>query len=438
MKAQLLRLSALLMVVVSFCGLSIAADDVTARNPIRPPLFSIDLVSPEVLTGTVGASDLLLPGELDTPEIIVPAEGMMLVDAADDVDALSFGLWEGCTITEFVLLFSVDRISEGSVPPDETLVGLGFPFNVQDQSVKHQAAGDAYMSLLLFTRLGAIPPGRDSLSSNNTLTVNQGDAGGVDFSLSPQGVSPNTPVLSSEQSNVNAGSGAQPPSAPGVLRAERGERPGPPNQVLFSLISESPALQILPGTGSGADIYIDYQPLEHDGGLVLYAAPSELGLIHDDDIDAMIVVETDFANGFTPGVDQIIFSLAPGSPSLVGTLGPGDLFTSSGNGIFGVYCFADQLGLYSSDNLNMLDYLVCDDVLTCAQDWAIGYVNNPCIGDLDGDNDVDLADLALLLSSYGLCAGDAGYVPAADFDGDECIGLSDLATLLAHYGESCP
>ena len=67
------------------------------------------------------------------PEIIVPAEGMMLVDAADDLDALSFGLWEGCMVTEFMLLFSVDRISEGSVPPDATLVALGFPFNIQDQ-----------------------------------------------------------------------------------------------------------------------------------------------------------------------------------------------------------------------------------------------------------------------------------------------------------------
>ena len=48
---------------------------------------------------------------------------------------------------------------------------------------------------------------------------------------------------------------------------------------------------------------------------------------------------------------------------------------------------------------------------------------------------MDLADLAALLASYGACAGDPGFDPAADLDGSGCVDLSDLATLLAHYGE---
>jgi hypothetical protein len=55
-------------------------------------------------------------------------------------------------------------------------------------------------------------------------------------------------------------------------------------------------------------------------------------------------------------------------------------------------------------------------------------------GDLDGDHDVDLADLATLLAAYGTCAGDPGYDPDADFDDSGCVDLSDLATLLANYG----
>ena len=55
-------------------------------------------------------------------------------------------------------------------------------------------------------------------------------------------------------------------------------------------------------------------------------------------------------------------------------------------------------------------------------------------GDVDGDGDVDLTDLAMLLASYGLCDGDAGYEDAADFVDDDCIDLSDLAVLLANYG----
>ena len=55
-------------------------------------------------------------------------------------------------------------------------------------------------------------------------------------------------------------------------------------------------------------------------------------------------------------------------------------------------------------------------------------------GDFDFDGDVDLADLAQLLASYGTSFGDPGYDPAADLDGDDMVGLSDLASLLACYG----
>jgi hypothetical protein len=55
-------------------------------------------------------------------------------------------------------------------------------------------------------------------------------------------------------------------------------------------------------------------------------------------------------------------------------------------------------------------------------------------GDIDGDGDVDLADLALLLASFGLCSGDAGFNAGADFDSTGCIELSDLTLLLANFG----
>ena len=58
-----------------------------------------------------------------------------------------------------------------------------------------------------------------------------------------------------------------------------------------------------------------------------------------------------------------------------------------------------------------------------------------CPGDLDGDRDVDLSDLAQLLSNYGMTAG-ATYEDG-DLDGDGDVDLSDLAELLAHYGQIC-
>ena len=60
----------------------------------------------------------------------------------------------------------------------------------------------------------------------------------------------------------------------------------------------------------------------------------------------------------------------------------------------------------------------------------------PCPGDLDGDNDVDLSDLAQLLANYGVTGG-ATYEDG-DLDGDGGVDLSDLATLLSVYGTMCP
>ncbi|MFQ5806182.1 MAG: cohesin domain-containing protein [Phycisphaerae bacterium] len=56
-------------------------------------------------------------------------------------------------------------------------------------------------------------------------------------------------------------------------------------------------------------------------------------------------------------------------------------------------------------------------------------------GDLDYDSDIDLADLAQLLSNYGVTAG-ASYEDG-DLDYDEDVDLSDLAALLAAYGTTC-
>jgi len=58
-----------------------------------------------------------------------------------------------------------------------------------------------------------------------------------------------------------------------------------------------------------------------------------------------------------------------------------------------------------------------------------------CHGDLDGDYDVDLTDLARLLANYGMTSGATIAEGDLDYDGD--VDLSDLAALLAVYGTTC-
>ncbi|MCA9291456.1 MAG: S8 family serine peptidase [Phycisphaerales bacterium] len=60
---------------------------------------------------------------------------------------------------------------------------------------------------------------------------------------------------------------------------------------------------------------------------------------------------------------------------------------------------------------------------------AVLAVLPPTPGDLDGDGDVDPADLAALLSAWGACPG-----CPADLDGDGTVGPADLAVLLGNWG----
>jgi hypothetical protein len=110
---------------------------------------------------------------------------------------------------------------------------------------------------------------------------------------------------------------------------------------------------------------------------------------------------------------QTVFDFRSGS---AGDLVNFYIKTGGGSGSGGPF-YIDDMYLEDSDGLNL--------------DNPVGFI----VGDIDGDGDVDLADLATLLAAYESCAGDPGYNPAADLDGSGCVDLADLAALLAHYGE---
>jgi hypothetical protein len=66
--------------------------------------------------------------------------------------------------------------------------------------------------------------------------------------------------------------------------------------------------------------------------------------------------------------------------------------------------------------------------------WCIpdGTCPAVCDEDLDGDGNVFVTDLLLLLMDFGSCDGSP-----ADFDGDGCVTIVDLLTLLGNWGP-CP
>ena len=61
-----------------------------------------------------------------------------------------------------------------------------------------------------------------------------------------------------------------------------------------------------------------------------------------------------------------------------------------------------------------------------------------CLGDMNGDRQITIADHAVFLSSFGICAGQPGFNAAADFDGSGCVDIADMGCFLGRFGSTCP
>ena len=93
-----------------------------------------------------------------------------------------------------------------------------------------------------------------------------------------------------------------------------------------------------------------------------------IGLQAGDDLDALILSDLalkQMPEGqiiawmpdgvLNPGLDEALFSLAAGSPSLGAAFSPGDVFYTDFQGSFSLWVSAAQLGLLATDELNALD-----------------------------------------------------------------------------------
>ena len=420
-----------MLAACALVGSAVASEEVTAYRPLVRPLFTLDEESPEVLDGFFYSSDILAANDpnTDVPTIEISADGLNL-GPYDAIDAICFGYRSLTSRSDtFAVMLSVDRSTAGGALPDLGLSNAGYPFNIYDQAEKNQGACDAFIVTSLYDRDGP-RFGLRGRTNNNILVANGGDAGGVDFCVSPQGLSPSQANSRVPISDITSAAGSLPPSQDTFFKS-RGTHPA---GLFFSVTSGSPSLAILPGTKSGADIYVDFD-LMLPKTEALYTSPAMLGLMPGDDIDALIVFENGYS-GFQAGQDRIAFSLAPGSPSLDSGFSAADILVSEGFGAFTVWSAAAETGLAYSDNLNMLDFVTSDMLDASITDWAIGYPG-ACPGNVNGDGMVDLTDLQLLLSAYGSVEGDQNFIYHADANNDGIINLDDLQFLLAHYGLDC-
>ena len=195
-------------------------------------------------------------------------------------------------------------------------------------------------------------------------------------------------ALTGTNSLVFDGDGLVPPTAPTLTLSEPstsvlgvngidihgGVPPGTPD--IFWTVSST---TLYPG-GSPADIYVASAlpgyttPIAPAVVPKVYASEASLGLVTGDDVDAVHVYDANGSQNYEPGIDTVLFSLAPGSPSLGGGSGSAaDIFVQSPFGFFTIP--ASSLGLAASDNLNALSAVPEPNALA-----LVGLVGLLCVG----------------------------------------------------------
>jgi hypothetical protein len=118
--------------------------------------------------------------------------------------------------------------------------------------------------------------------------------------------------------------------------------------VYFSLDAASPSL------GGASPALLFFAPA--GGVFAPWVGAAQIGLVPADDIDALVVWDRGVIGAPDAGVDLILFSLAPGSPSL-GGFSPATIFVSDLAGLACPFVAANTLGLRAADNVDGLDVL---------------------------------------------------------------------------------
>lgn len=307
--------------------------------PASAQLDRIFSVAPGGPSGLL-ADRLYQPTGVGVPLVRGGGGGMGLGLPGDDLDGFNLRI----LFSDLIICEGVDPKSSGKpqgAPPP------GLPvFNLNEQFLKNQWVADSYLSSEAYNRFAKLLPPPISIGAKeNYLRINQHKVYNADYDVLPA-VGPEVIVpFGTPQDDIDSAcdlvGGAVPP-------------------LYFSVTATSPSLPFLAGGvgESGADIFFDADATV-GGDESLFAKWSDLKLLKPDEIDAVGVYD-DNANGLFDFTDQVLFSLAPGSPTLalLGASAADILSVTVGpDGPIEIFAFANDLGLLHSDNINQLAFI---------------------------------------------------------------------------------
>jgi hypothetical protein len=339
----------------------------------------------------------------------------------------------------------VDGISNNEIPAEQFV----FYFSVDDQSVgmagthvnhqvvRQQAAGDRFVTNG-FTIWG--PPGVLFGGGPPTAITGPVFAGPMNLLSANQTRYNETPTIQPVQFNtfVSPVPGATNIDDMDALEITPLDLNGDFAQdmpLYFSLDAASPDLTLVPGGATGADIFVA-PPVPPPIALFnLYAPFAMLGLTPQDEVDALAVWDRNGDMQAAPGVDYAIFSLAPGSPTLVQMgFSPADVLATAFTGaVPKLYVPAAQLGLLPTDNIDGLDVEPFAGPAS-VEVWE-EIIEEPLIGDYNDNGVVDAADYVMWRETFR----GPGIPPpslVADGDGDGDVDEHDYEVWRAHFGQT--
>ncbi len=105
--------------------------------------------------------------------------------------------------------------------------------------------------------------------------------------------------------------------------------------------------------------------------------------------------------------------------------------TISGGTLFNYRLVTPDVGASGTDTLTFR----IDSPSGSSTTETVTLIYSGCLGDVNGDDLIDLSDLAVVLGNFGLTGG---TLADGDTDGDGDVDLSDLATVLSAFGSACP